>query len=178
MIEDTDLQFSVRSVPGFHTLVGGSVSIDQELFNNQEIYLEENLMMRVMHTPGHSAGSVSLYLSKDDALFTGDAILLPGEMPIYEQVDEYLLSLRKIEELGAKILLSAWDEPKSGAEIPSILRASKSYIEQIDSAINATCQNGKSDNPIDFCKQVLERLKLPVSLANPLLVKTFQAHLD
>ena len=53
-----------------------------------------------MHAPGHSKGSVSFYLKEEKALFTADAIILPGELPIYEDVKDYINSIKKIQSIG------------------------------------------------------------------------------
>ena len=77
MVEDIDFQNSVRPVPGFYQLVASSITVNHSLGDRDEIKLEENLTIRVIHTPGHSSGSVSYYLVEEEVLFTGDAILLP-----------------------------------------------------------------------------------------------------
>ena len=70
-IEDVDLQAKERPVPGFRSLVGGSVQVDQTLQDGDVLHLESGLTLRVLHTPGHSPGSISLWLAEDGALFSG-----------------------------------------------------------------------------------------------------------
>jgi glyoxylase-like metal-dependent hydrolase (beta-lactamase superfamily II) len=48
---------------------------DGGLFDVGDVQLE------VIHTPGHTAGSVSLYCADLDAVFTGDALLATGPAP-------------------------------------------------------------------------------------------------
>jgi len=40
-----------------------------------------DVMLEVLHTPGHSPGSVSLYCADLEAVFTGDALLASGPEP-------------------------------------------------------------------------------------------------
>jgi len=40
-----------------------------------------DVMLEVLHTPGHSPGSVSLYCADLEAVFTGDALLASGPAP-------------------------------------------------------------------------------------------------
>jgi glyoxylase-like metal-dependent hydrolase (beta-lactamase superfamily II) len=42
--------------------------------------------LQVIHTPGHSPGSVSLYWPSEKALFTGDTVFKDGgDEPIFRQ---------------------------------------------------------------------------------------------
>lgn len=53
-IEDVDLQNRERPVPGFGSLVGGSVRIDSELVDGDGIVPDKDrdLAMTVLHSPG------------------------------------------------------------------------------------------------------------------------------
>ena len=63
-IEDVDLQCRERPVPGFHSLVGGSVNIDRLVEEGDILNLGDGLSVEVIHTPGHTEGSISLCLQK------------------------------------------------------------------------------------------------------------------
>jgi hydroxyacylglutathione hydrolase len=54
-IEDVNLQNRERPVPGFFTLVGGSVQLDHELADGDIIDPDgtEEYELQVFHTPGH-----------------------------------------------------------------------------------------------------------------------------
>ncbi|NTV28444.1 MAG: MBL fold metallo-hydrolase, partial [Methanothrix sp.] len=110
-IEDVDLQAKERPVPGFRSLVGGSAQVDRTLQDGDVLHLESGLTLQILHTPGHSPGSISLWLAEDGALFSADAIPIAGDMPIYQDI---LASVRSIEKLASipeiKLLLAAWDE--------------------------------------------------------------------
>ena len=71
-IEDVDKQFSDRPVPGFKNLVNGSVQIDRFLNDSETIKLEGDLSAEVIHTPGHSSGSISLFIKGEKVLFSGE----------------------------------------------------------------------------------------------------------
>ena len=66
-IEDVDLQAKERPVPGFFSLVGGSVQVDRTLQDGEVLHLDGDLALQVLHTPGHSPGSLSLWLAGDGA---------------------------------------------------------------------------------------------------------------
>jgi glyoxylase-like metal-dependent hydrolase (beta-lactamase superfamily II) len=78
-VQDTDLQCSQRPVPGFKSFVEGPVNVDDTLEDNDNILLDDELTLKVFHTPGHSAGSVSYFFERDKVLFCGDAVLLSGQ---------------------------------------------------------------------------------------------------
>ena len=177
MIEDVDFQCSVRPVPGFQKLVAGSVPVDHVISDGDEIKLEENLTIRVLHTPGHSAGSVSYYLVEENVLFTGDAILLPGEIPIFDDPLIYFKSLEKIEQQNVECLLSAWDGPRLTDSIPDLLFKSREYISIIRNAAKKVASKS-TDRELKFCLEVLSELGLPSVLANPLLTNSFLSCLN
>ena len=68
-IEDVDLQERERPVPGFQTLVGGSVKVDLVLQDGDILDLGDGNRLHVLHTPGHSPGSISLWLPEDWGAF-------------------------------------------------------------------------------------------------------------
>ena len=53
------------------------VAIDRELEEGDRLELAGH-ELQVLHTPGHSWGSVSLWLPESDVLFTGDTVLKGG----------------------------------------------------------------------------------------------------
>jgi glyoxylase-like metal-dependent hydrolase (beta-lactamase superfamily II) len=83
-IEDVDLQERERPVPNFHSLVDGSVKVDEILENGDVLNLGENISLKIIHTPGHSEGSISLLIPEEGVLFTGDVIPIKGDLPIYD----------------------------------------------------------------------------------------------
>jgi glyoxylase-like metal-dependent hydrolase (beta-lactamase superfamily II) len=95
-IEDVEIQNREHPVPGFATLVGGPVQIDNELMDGDAVEPDETRAgeMQVFYTPGHSAGSISLFLHNEGALFSGDVIPVTGDLPVY---DDALLSVRSIK---------------------------------------------------------------------------------
>ena len=60
-------------------------------------YRREAFNVRVIHTPGHSAGSLSFFMPEDGALICGDVLPEPGTLPIYESVADTLASLEKLK---------------------------------------------------------------------------------
>ncbi len=99
-IENVQLQAKERPVPGFDTLVSGSLAVNRLLEDGEVFDLGCGLKLQVFHTPGHSQGSISILLLGYQALFTGDAIPVPGELPIYEDVLASVASVKKIKAVA------------------------------------------------------------------------------
>ncbi len=178
-IEDVDLQNRQRPVPGFPVLVGGSVTVDHELLDGDCIELDGSLAggMQVIHTPGHSPGSLSLFLQGSGVLFSGDAIPVTGDLPVYDDALASVKSVQRLRELsGIQYLLSAWDEPQRGEDGYRQMDRALAYLQAIHEAVLSSAYHGISD-PMDLARNTAAALGLPPQAVNPLLVRTFGANL-
>ncbi len=177
-IEDVELQYSERSVPGFHSLVAGSVEVDRILEDGDLLDLGDDLSLEVIHTPGHSKGSISLFLREDGALFAGDAVPIAGDIPIYEDVLASVRSIKKLKEIDEiNILLSSWDDPREGKRVSLLIDEALGYLQRIHETVTGLAGDDFSLEPMDLCRQVLGKLGLPEFVANPLVAKSFAANL-
>ncbi|MDH7600072.1 MAG: MBL fold metallo-hydrolase [Sedimentisphaerales bacterium] len=68
MLEDPDSNLAYLA-----GLDGLDVSADQLVRDGQEIVFDQ-IQLRVIHTPGHTPGSISLYCAEQGLVFTGDAL--------------------------------------------------------------------------------------------------------
>ena len=176
-IEDTEKQFHERPVPGFASLVAGPVNVSRTLNDGETVNLGDGVRARVLHTPGHSRGSISLLVEPDNALITGDAIPQAGAMPIYEDVEASVASLTKLLAVeDVSVLLSAWDAPRFGDQAKKSIHEGLGYIEAIDRAVKECLPNAGNGDPMALCKAVVEKLGLPPFAVNPLAARSFLAH--
>ncbi|MEW6673075.1 MAG: MBL fold metallo-hydrolase [Thermodesulfobacteriota bacterium] len=170
--EDVQKQYAERPVPGFNTLVAGSARVDRLAADGDIIRLEENIAVKVIYTPGHSAGSISLLFEMEGVLISGDCVLLPGMLPIYDNVLEGAASVKKLQRLvNINVLLSAWDEPRQGAAVREKMNQSVDYLEKIHRTIHAIEDAGKLDR-VELCKRVVAILGLPADAINPLVIRS------
>ena len=177
-IEDVDLQSRERPVPGFHSLVGGSVKLDRVLEEGDILDLGDSLNLEVIHTPGHSIGSISLWLAEEGVLFSGDAIPLPGEMPIYDDPQASVKSIKRLKAIdGIKVLLAAWDQPRKGEQTYRIMDESLGYLQRIHEAVIKISNEPPGLDLMEMTKRVLKELGLPETMANPMIARSFQANL-
>ncbi|MHB0935542.1 MAG: MBL fold metallo-hydrolase [Armatimonadota bacterium] len=175
-IEDTDLQGRERPVPGFAELVGGPVTVDRLLADGETLDLA-GLPAAVLHTPGHSHGSLSLWFPTDGVLIAGDAVPRPGQMPIYDDVPAAMRSIAALWRLpNLNTLLSSWDEPRHGASTYVALEEGLQYIVYIHEVVQKVVKAGPLE-PMELCRRVVEAMGLHPSSVNPLTARTLLAHL-
>jgi hydroxyacylglutathione hydrolase len=174
-IEDVDLQASERPVPGFYTLVGGSVPVGRSLGDGDEIELGAGHSLEVLHTPGHSAGSICLLYEKERVLFSADAVPIPGDIPIYMDIVESVRSLKRLKGLhGVDHLLAAWDKPRQGREVEETLAGGLQALQRIHTIVTGLAGEG---DPMELCRKALAAMGLPPALANPLIARSFLSSL-
>ena len=83
--------------------MGGPVHVDHDLVDGDIIETDETGAgeMLVFHTPGHSNGSISLLLQSERALFSGDAIPVAGDLPVYDNAALSVKSVKRLRGLPA-----------------------------------------------------------------------------
>lgn len=178
-IENTEQQFKDRPVPGFRTLVEGPVIVDRFLGGGEILELEKGLSCKIIHTPGHSKGSISLLFEDERTLFTADALIFPGDLPIYEDIFLSLTSIKKLQQVdNFENLLSSWENPIQGREkIVKRMNESIAYLERIHTAVMNNNPVGQEQNIMALCQKVISELGLPPFAAMPLVAKALASSL-
>jgi Zn-dependent hydrolases, including glyoxylases len=178
-IEDVELQATERPVPNFHSLVEGPVDVDIILEEEDLVDLGENIILKVIHTPGHSKGSISLLIEGENILITGDAVPLKGDLPIYEDIETSVNSIKKLKSIPKiETLLASWDNPQEGDNVYQIMDDALDYLQNIHESVVKTNKMSPSLEPMEFCKMVLKDLGIPEVAANPIVAQSFQANLN
>jgi len=178
-IEDVALQNRERPVPGFDLLVGGPAQVTRVLEDGDVLGLDRDhiLDLVVFHTPGHSPGSVSLLLKSEGVLFSGDAVPVPGDLPVYDDVLASVRSIKRLDNIdGINVLLASWDEPREGICAYQRMNEALVYLQTIHDAVIAAAGTDTPD-PMDLCRKTAAALGLPPQAVTPLLARTCAAHL-
>jgi glyoxylase-like metal-dependent hydrolase (beta-lactamase superfamily II) len=177
-IENIEMQNSQRPVPGFFNLVDRSVKVDQYLVDGQEIHVDNGLTMKIIHSPGHSKGSLNVLFPENRILFTADSIPLKNDIPNYDSYPDLIRSLATIRESETyDTLLTSWTPPMFDRnEINTILTEGEEYLKQIDSAVKESYTNGTSE-PFSSCQNAVAKLGLPPFFVNQLVENAFRSHL-
>jgi glyoxylase-like metal-dependent hydrolase (beta-lactamase superfamily II) len=116
---------------------------------------------RVVPLPGHSPGSIGLWDESRRTALVGDAVLGWGVVdgdgrlspPPYGSVEDYLSTIRSLEELGVERLLAAHEPERSGGEVGAWLTESRTAVHEIGSAVRAAMRGGVTRLP-DLCQRV------------------------
>jgi glyoxylase-like metal-dependent hydrolase (beta-lactamase superfamily II) len=178
-IEDTDRQKHVRPVPGFDVLVEGPVRVDAPLTDRQILDLDAETSCQVYATPGHSAGSLSLLFARDKVLVSGDALPLPGDLPIYDDLAGVLRSIATVRDLAqqAETLLSSWEAPIRGQEnIRQRIVGGVSWLRRIHATVLRVSKEQQLTD-MELCAGVVQELGLPPFAANPLVARSLLSSL-
>jgi glyoxylase-like metal-dependent hydrolase (beta-lactamase superfamily II) len=69
-----------------------------DLNDGQIITVDEQVHIRVVHTPGHTKDHCAFYLEEEDTMFTADCILGHGSVS-FEDLTEYVGGLKRVQEL-------------------------------------------------------------------------------
>jgi glyoxylase-like metal-dependent hydrolase (beta-lactamase superfamily II) len=174
-IEDTDRQAAERPVPGFSKLVAGPVRVDRLLADGERVLVDE-LVLEVLHTPGHSPGSLSLHLPGERVLICGDALPLPGDLPIFTDWAASVASLARLRGVpGVEVLLSSWDRPRAGAEVDSVLADGVAWLDRLKNLVGAATGQANATDPLALCRTLVAKLGLPPAAVNPLVAKSLAA---
>lgn len=177
-IEDVDLQFRERPVPGFHTLVGGSTFVDRFLQDNEVIDFGP-VSLEIIHTPGHAKGSISIFCAEEKVLFSGDAIPQINDLPIYDDVAAAVASIEKLKNISSlEYLLSSWMEPLAGSKAYTVMDEGLAYLQRIHSVIFDIAKDNTEIEPMVLCARAVKVLGLPEVAVNPLIAKSFVSHLQ
>jgi len=162
-IEHPDPALLEPPAPGMQPLVSGGVPVGRLLPDGGTLDLGKGLVLELLATPGHTPGSLSLFMNKERALFTGDAVQAPGRAPIFTDPVALVRSLRRLAAIpGVRHYLPSHDLPAEGAETYRRLEDSISYIRRVHAVIKKTVAEsaGKPD-PLALAAQVSAELGLP-----------------
>ena len=125
--------------------VAAVAPIARPLNGGEEFDLGDRVI-RVLHTPGHSDGHLSLWDAAHSALLIADATLgttvpsadgEPAFPPTYRDTDPYLESIEQFRAFDADLLLTAHYPIYEGAAVAAFLDESAEYTETLDVAITA-----------------------------------------
>jgi glyoxylase-like metal-dependent hydrolase (beta-lactamase superfamily II) len=158
-------------------VVGKAVGIERELEDGDVVDLGSDVRLSVVHTPGHTDGSVCFFWESYGMVFSGDAVQghgwRAGVTPIYFDM-AYVDSLDRIEALGASTLCMGhtfgWsgvlnDPVRRGGEVNETLQASRRASAAIDQAATLALEACGLDAPFTELAEATARelaFELPV----------------
>ena len=175
-IEDIDLQYKERPTPTFYDHISGPVVVDVVFEDGDDLNIGNGRTLRIIHTPGHSTDSVCLFWKPEGVLFTGDAIPIAGERPLYEDIFSLINSVQRLKEMeGIKILCQAWSDPQKGDRVYEVLDEALGYMQHLHKKIIKEKAAFASLDTDKLCAQILDNLGFPKV---PNVINSVKAHLQ
>lgn len=174
-IEDIKKQFAERPIPNFFKLLSESVKVDQPLYDGDTIQLEDGITIKALSTPGHSHGSMS-YALNEEIIFTGDAIPMENDLPIFVDFEERIQSLERIGNLSEiKKCCPAWDEVYEKEKLNQVLKNSREMLLKLKDAVQQVEIELAECSQEERYKEALRRADLLKYYGNPLVKKSLEA---
>ncbi len=173
-IERPALQKAERPVPGFDTLISGPVHLDT-MVKDGEIIKVGGSTLAVVHTPGHSKGSITLWSPASRTAITGDAVPVPGDVPIYDDAFAMIRTFRTLRTLGIETMLSAWADPLEDHAVNRRLDEATLLVQTIHRSV-VRHSTGIDVTP-ELVSAVLKDIGIAPNQANPLVTRTVLSHI-
>lgn len=174
-IEDIDIQYRERPIPNFYTLLLESVKVDVPLQDGDSVTLEKGIEICALLTRGHSHGSMSFILG-DNIIFTGDAIPVAHDLPIFVDYEQSLYSLDRINELSnVQYFCPAWDEIYDKIRLKEVVNDSKRMLHKLKDAVHQVEKEYKQYDEADKLTMIFKQADILQYVGNPLVVKSIDA---
>ncbi len=174
-IENIDKQYAQRPIPNFYTLLSEAVKVDVPLQDGDSVFLEEGMEIHALLTRGHSHGSMSFLLG-DRLIFTGDAIPVAHDLPIFVDYEQSLCSLDRISELSTvQYFCPAWDVVYDKAKGKEVINGSKERLSRLKDTVHQVEMEYKQYTEAEKLKMIFEQAGILQYAGNPLVLKSIEA---
>jgi hydroxyacylglutathione hydrolase len=143
----------------------GDAGVDRVLADGEQVDLGSGMELGVIHTPGHTPGSVCFFWESEKLLLTGDAVQSRGSRgggwPLYFHASSYLRSVERLFDVPAETLclghgfhngLPLNTPVKRGAETRHVLEESAAVSRAIDEAVRARLKAKPEANNLEIAQ--------------------------
>lgn len=174
-IENIQQQFSERPIPNFFKLLSESVKVSQPLRDNDVVEPEDGIRIKALSTKGHSHGSMS-YILNDEAIFTGDAIPVANDLPIFIDYEQTIKSLDILQNVaGIQFYCPAWDDVYDKNKLDMVITNSKIMLERLKNAVFQVKNEFPESSEAEKIQEVYKRADMLKFSGNPLVAKSIEA---
>ncbi len=178
-VENIDKQFEERPIPDFYKLINKSVKLSGTIKDGDVLKLEDGMTIHIVGSGGHSDGSLSFYWAEEKVLFTGDAIPVVGDIPIFVDRKKSVETLEKLKQYpNVDLYLSAWDDVYDSKTAPEKINSAIDKMEKIKAAVIEEIQKKKDGNDEAVYRAVCQNLKLEGLVQNPLFIKSVKVTIN
>ncbi len=124
------------------------IRLPEVLFDRGSISLHlGKKTISLLHTPGHSSDSISVYIKEDRMLLAGD-LVMPVPYIVGGDIDEMRQSLRYIADLPLENVVQGHGEVLLRGEIAENLESSIKYLDAIESKVQARLEKPTPKNSL------------------------------
>lgn len=111
-----------------------------------ECFEDDGFRLKVIHTPGHSADSLSFFEETTGLLFVGDAVQgngFDGNAPYYCDAESYITSLEKLLPLMPQSIFCGHGMVRGEAESDAFLKLSVEKFGMVDQAVRTALKTAE-----------------------------------
>jgi hydroxyacylglutathione hydrolase len=166
--------------PGLPALVSGPVRVTRPLEDGDTLEIDAGMTLRVLHTPGHTPGSIALFAQEENALFSGDAVSVPGRVPIYSDPKVYVRSLQRLRGISAmRHFLPGHDTPAEDKACYERIDDALAYVRHIDDVVRKVSEKAEPGvDPEALTREVLAVLGIGQPHIAHMAVQTIMGHVQ
>ena len=134
-----DIGTTEQAYQDFIALAGGrGVKVSNPLHDGDTITVG-SVELQVIHTPGHSPGSICIYEPKTKTMFTGDALIpsewYPTTIGVFQDATKYIESLKRLQELEIDTLCPGHEPIRQGLDVQKEFKIHIDRYYEIESKI-------------------------------------------
>jgi glyoxylase-like metal-dependent hydrolase (beta-lactamase superfamily II) len=150
-------------VEAMRARLGRPLRLDRALASDMDLDLGGR-HAQILHMPGHSPGSVVVWLPDDSAALIGDAAMGRGipfvdgglmYPPMYAPPAAYLETIARLEALRPSLILSGHEPPLEGGDAMRFLAESRDAAQRLSELVRAALAGSRT--LAELCAAVNER---------------------
>jgi glyoxylase-like metal-dependent hydrolase (beta-lactamase superfamily II) len=112
-----------------------TLRLPQITFEDGELGLQlGGRVLRLLHTPGHTADSTMVYVEDDQTLFAADTIM-PVPSIVDGDIGAFRSSLKKVNELPVENIVQGHGEVILRGEVQEVVQVSLDYLDVIEEKV-------------------------------------------
>jgi len=148
----------------FLTLIGGrGVKVTHPLHNGDKIKVG-SIELQIIHTPGHSPGSICIYEPESKMMFTGDA-LIPSEwystmIGVFQDATKYIQSLERLSKMEIDMLCPGHEPIRVGVQVQNEFKVHVDRYYEIEKNLMHILSDSDGMDLYEIFCEIAKRLSL------------------
>jgi glyoxylase-like metal-dependent hydrolase (beta-lactamase superfamily II) len=157
-----DVGTTQQAYQDFITQAGGrGVTVTNPLHNRDTIKVG-TIELKIIHTPGHSPGSICIYKPETKTLFTGD-VLIPNHwykmmLGVFQDASKHIQSMKLLSEMDIQMLCPGHEPVLLGSDIEKEFNIHFNRYYEIQSGIIEILSGSKNMTLWEIFYELSERI--------------------